>query len=66
MKNRKTYMLSITNINRDAVTGFFYETAPTSNKDVVEGTLVYDGEDSDYRYYHITSSQLDNAIIIIQ
>lgn len=59
-------MLSIANINRDAVTGFFYETAPTSNKDVVEGTLVYDGEDSDYRYYHITSSQPDNAIIIIQ
>ena len=66
MKNRKTYMLSITNINRDAVTGFFYETSPTSNKDVVEGTLVYDGEDSNYRYYHITSSQSDNAIIIIQ
>ena len=67
LKNKSLWFQVIpdTDIGSGAAT-WFYQTPPKSNIGLAEGTLIYDNEDSDYIYYHIDTSQVDNAIIIIQ
>ena len=52
-----------------AFEGFILATPPVSKTYIPESELIYDGSDSNYLYYHISSSSgnaFNNSIFIIQ
>lgn len=69
-KNRRTFYqitAGFDNMNH-VISGFYKDTMPSSNIGVAEGTIVYDGTDSIFLYYHIKGSgdYRNNAFMFIQ
>lgn len=48
----------------------YYDTPPKNNWDAWQDSFKYDGEDNNYRYYHLPNGNVpgvsDNSFIIIQ